>query len=81
MESCPRRDDHFVLLPLVTILHVALLSSVGDTSEFPLSRKLLMQHLKLVDELLANGREHITGRDGTVCLDTDEELRDVRVSN
>lgn len=69
------------LLRLVTILHIALLSSVGDTSQLPLSCELLMQHLELVDEFLTDGRKHVAGRNGAICLDTDEELRDVGVSN
>lgn len=69
------------LLRSVTILHVALLSCVGDTSQLPLSCELLMQHLELVDEFLTDGRKHVAGRDGAIRLDTDEELRDVGVSN
>lgn len=36
-----------------------------------------MQHLQLVDELLAYGREYVSRRHGTVGLDADEELGDV----
>lgn len=65
----------------MTVLHVALLASVGDATELPLASKLLVEHLQLVDQLLADGGEDITGSDGAVSLDANKELRDVRVGN
>jgi hypothetical protein len=52
----------------VAVLHIALLASVGNTSQLPLACELLMQHLKLVDEFLAYRSEDIAGRDGPICL-------------
>lgn len=65
----------------MTVLHVALLTSVGDATELPLTSELLVEHLELVDKFLADGGEDITGSDGAVSLDANKELRDVRVGN
>ena len=56
----------------MTVLHVSLLTSVGNASQFPLSRELLVQHLELVNELLTDRREDVARSHLTVCLDTDE---------
>jgi hypothetical protein len=66
---------------LVTILLVSLLASVGDAAKLPLAGELLVEHLELVDELLAHRGEDIARRDGAVGLHADEKLRDVRVGN
>lgn len=66
--------------PLLAVgLHVTLLSRVRNTPQLPLSCELLVQHFELVDELLAYGSKDVSGRDGPVCLDTDEQLGDVRM--
>lgn len=59
-------------LNLVAVLHIALLASVGDTSQLPLTCELLMQHLELVDKFLTHRSEDIAGRDGPICLYPDE---------
>ena len=71
-----------VCLPSQTIgLHVALLASVGDAPQLPFSRKLLVQHFQLIDELLADRCKDVARRDCAVCLYTDEQLRDVGVAD
>lgn len=40
-----------------------------------------MQHLELVDELLAHRGEDVAGRHRAVCLHADEELGDVGVAD
>lgn len=66
---------------VMSVLKVTLFSCVGDTSQLPLSRELLVQHLELVDEFLAYRCEHVPGRDGSIRLDADEELRDIGVTD
>jgi hypothetical protein len=65
----------------VTVLHVSLLTSVGNASQFPLSRELLMQHLELFNELLTDRSKDIARGDGSVCLDSYEKLRNIGVSD
>lgn len=62
-------------------LLIALLSGVGDASELPLASKLLMKHLELVDELFTHRGEDIPGRDRSVRLHTNEQVRHVGVSD
>lgn len=65
----------------MAVLHVSLLTSVGDASQFPFSRELLMQHLELFNELLTDRSKDIAGSDGTICLDSNEKLRNIGMSN
>lgn len=62
-------------------LHVSLLAGVGDASQLPFSREFLVQHFELVDQLLANRREHISGRDSAVCLYAQKQLWYVGVAD
>lgn len=61
--------------------HASLVSSVGDASQLPLASELLVQHLELVDELLAYRRKHVARRNGSVSLDPNVKLGDIRMSD
>lgn len=66
---------------LKAVLHISLVTRVGDTSQLPLACELLVQHFKLVDEFFTDRRENISGRDSAVGLDSNKELGNIRMSN
>ena len=62
-------------------LHIALLSSVCDSSQFPFTSEVLMEHLQLIDKFFTYCCENIARRYCAICLHADEELGNVGVSD
>lgn len=58
-----------------------MVSRVGNAAQFPFAGKVLMQCLELVDKLLADRGEDFSGRNRAIGLYSDEELRNVGVSD
>lgn len=77
----PETPVHLAETPLLPILHVPLLARVGNATQFPFSCEFLVKMLKLVDELLTYRHEYFTRRQGSVCLYSNEQLRNIGMSN
>ncbi len=74
-------NHHLSIVSQAVGLHVALTTRVGDAPHLPFAGELLVQHLELVDELLAYRGEDVARGDCAVRLHSDKELWDVGVAD
>lgn len=74
-------NHHLSIVSQAVGLHVALTTGVGDAPHLPFAGELLVQHLELVDELLAYRGEDVARGDCAVRLHSDKELWNVGVAD
>lgn len=65
------------LVTAVIVVVLVLVASRDHLAQLPLAGELASKMAVSCDELLANGKEGLLGRDGAIGLNTEQDLGDV----